>query len=185
MTNKIIINEVDGLSCSNCPEKERCNKQQQKKNVQINNLIDHIKEILNSNHISCYGVYLDHLKAMIPSVTRCDNVLEKQLQRKCKAIEALKKAVLLKENNRYAQACLFEAKKQECEELKEENYDLNMSLYQYVNTQKQNERYREALDKIKIIARYLYTTEDELTIEDEMAGLKKILCTIDKVLSFE
>ena len=69
--NPIII---DGLSCDNCPEFKRCQEQQTKKEYAINQVLQDIP--------SEYANIIDRLKQIIPSITRCDCVLEKQLKRK-------------------------------------------------------------------------------------------------------
>ena len=76
--NPIII---DGLSCDNCPEAPRCQEQQIKKEYAINQVLQDIP--------SEYTNIIHRLKQIIPSITRCDYVLEKQLKRKeqeCKAL---------------------------------------------------------------------------------------------------
>ena len=80
MTDEQII---DGLSCDNCPEAQRCQEQQTKKEYAINQVLQDIP--------SEYANVIDRLKQIIPSITRCDYVLEKQLKRK------------EKENQRYEQ----------------------------------------------------------------------------------
>lgn len=75
MTDKQII--VDGLSCDNCPESKRCQEQQTKKEYAINKVLQDMP--------SEYANVIDRLKQIIPSITRCDYVLEKQL--KCKEQE--------------------------------------------------------------------------------------------------
>lgn len=83
MTDKQII--IDGLSCDNCPESKRCQEQQAKKEYAINQVLQNIP--------SEYTNVIDRLKQIIPSITRCDYVLEKQLKRKEKACEELKEKV--------------------------------------------------------------------------------------------
>lgn len=53
-----------------------------------------------------------------PNCADNPNCHYKQLARKTKVIDALKKAVILKENNRYVQTCLLARKTEECERLK-------------------------------------------------------------------
>lgn len=58
--------------------------------------------------------------------------------------------------------------KAENEELKEDNYNLNMSLYQYFQTDKQNQVYKQALD---IIEQYCIDTlelQDVHTIKQDI-----------------
>lgn len=81
MTEKII----DGLSCDNCPDAQRCQEQQTKKEYAINQVLQDIP--------SEYANVIDRLKQIIPSITRCDYVLEKQLKRKEQECEELKKQV--------------------------------------------------------------------------------------------
>ena len=71
MTDKQII--IDGLSCNNCPDAQRCQEQQTKKEYAINQVLQDIP--------SEYANVIDRLKQIIPSITRCDYVLEKQLKR--------------------------------------------------------------------------------------------------------
>ena len=82
MAENIII---DGLSCDNCPEFKRCQEQQTKKEYAINQVLQDIP--------SEYANIIDRLKQIIPSITRCDYVLEKQLSRKEQECEKLKKQV--------------------------------------------------------------------------------------------
>ena len=81
MTDKQII--VDDLSCDNCPEAQRCQEQRAKKEYAINQALQDIP--------SEYANVIDRLKQIIPSITRCDYVLEKQLKRKEQECEKLKK----------------------------------------------------------------------------------------------
>lgn len=84
MAENIII---DGLSCDNCPEFKRCQEQQTKKEYAINQVLQDIP--------SEYANIIDRLKQIIPSITRCDYVLEKQLSRKEQECEKLKTQILL------------------------------------------------------------------------------------------
>ena len=86
MTNNEVI--IDGLSCYNCPEKERCEIQKRQKNEVIDLIIDRIHKI--TNYDSCITPHIKKLKSVIPTVTRCDVVLEKQLQRKTQECEKMK-----------------------------------------------------------------------------------------------
>ncbi len=65
---------IGGLSCDNCPEAQRCQEQQTKKEYAINQVLQEIP--------SEYANIIDRLKQIIPSITRCDYVLEKQLKAK-------------------------------------------------------------------------------------------------------
>ena len=82
MAENIII---DGLSCDNCPEFKRCQEQQNKKEYAINQVLQDIP--------SEYANIIDRLKQIIPSITRCDYVLEKQLKRKEKTEARLVKQI--------------------------------------------------------------------------------------------
>ena len=73
---------IDGLSCDNCPEFKRCQEQRTKKEYAINQVLQGIP--------SEYANIIDRLKQIIPSITRCDYVLEKQLKRKEQECERLK-----------------------------------------------------------------------------------------------
>lgn len=64
---------IDGLSCDNCPDAQRCKEQQAKKEYAINQVLQDIP--------SEYANVIGRLKQIIPSITRCDYVLEKQLKR--------------------------------------------------------------------------------------------------------
>lgn len=64
----------------------------------------------------CSSLY-DYRPYKPPKESGYTQILEKLLARKEKTIEALKKAVILKENNRYIQACFAEQKTKECEKL--------------------------------------------------------------------
>lgn len=65
-------------------------------------------------------------------------------------------------------------KEQECEELKENNYNLNMSMYQYRSTQKENDRYKQALDEIEEITGGTYY-ETEQTVKFKMQDIQDII----------
>ena len=80
MTDKQII--IDGLACVNCPEAKRCQEQQAKKEYAINQVLQDIP--------AEYANVIARLKQIIPSVTRCDYVLEKQLKAKEQECEKLK-----------------------------------------------------------------------------------------------
>lgn len=83
MENKQII--IDGLSCDNCPESKRCQEQQTKKEYAINQVLQEIP--------SEYANIINRLKQIIPSITRCDYVLEKQLKRKEQECEELRRSI--------------------------------------------------------------------------------------------
>ena len=87
MTDKQII--FDGLACVNCPEAKRCQEQQAKKEYAINQVLQDIP--------TEYANVIARLKQIIPSVTRCDYVLEKQLKRKEQECEELKYELILKD----------------------------------------------------------------------------------------
>ena len=81
MTDKQVI--IDDLSCDNCPEAQRCQEQRAKKEYAINQALQDIP--------SEYANVINRLRQIIPSITRCDYVLEKQLKRKEQECEKLKK----------------------------------------------------------------------------------------------
>ena len=81
MTDKQVI--IDDLSCDNCPEAQRCQEQRAKKEYAINQVLQDIP--------SEYANVINRLRQIIPSITRCDYVLEKQLKRKEQECEKLKK----------------------------------------------------------------------------------------------
>ena len=85
--NPIII---DGLSCDNCPEAPRCQEQQIKKEYAINQVLQDIP--------SEYTNIIHRLKQIIPSITRCDYVLEKQLKRKEQENERYEQALIIIED---------------------------------------------------------------------------------------
>lgn len=80
MTDKQII--IDGLFCDNCPEAQRCQEQRAKKEYAINQVLLDIP--------SEYANVINRLRQIIPSITRCDYVLEKQLKRKDQECKRLK-----------------------------------------------------------------------------------------------
>ena len=81
---------IDGLSCDNCPEFKRCQEQKTKKEYAINQVLQDIP--------SEYANIIDRLKQIIPSITRCDYVLEKQLKRKEQENERYGQALIVIEN---------------------------------------------------------------------------------------
>ena len=83
MTGKQII--IDGLACVNCPEAKRCQEQQAKKEYAINQVLQDIP--------AEYANVIARLKQIIPSVTRCDYVLEKQLKSKEQEAEKFKNCI--------------------------------------------------------------------------------------------
>ena len=85
--NPIII---DGLSCDNCPDIQRCKEQQAKKEYAINQVLQDIP--------SEYDNVISRLKQIIPSITRCDYVLEKQLARKEKENQKYEQALIVIED---------------------------------------------------------------------------------------
>lgn len=92
MSDKVIIEE---LCCRECPEKEvkRCLEQKVKYQNSINYILSFIENDDNKEHIA-------ELKKRITYPTRCDVVLEKQLQRMKKEYE-----FLYNEYNRYSSIC--------------------------------------------------------------------------------
>ena len=80
MTDKQVI--IDDLSCDNCPEAQRCQEQRAKKEYAINQVLQDAP--------SEYANVIDRLKQIIPSITRCDYVLEKQLKHKEQECKRLK-----------------------------------------------------------------------------------------------
>lgn len=84
MENKQII--IEDLSCDNCPDVQRCQEQKNKKEYAINQVLQDIP--------SEYANIIDRLKQIIPSITRCDYVLEKQLKRKEQECEELRRGII-------------------------------------------------------------------------------------------
>lgn len=85
MADKEII--IDGLGCNNCPEIGRCREQQERKDAIISTLLYSLLDTDNERIIS-------NLKELIPKITRCDVVLEKQLKRAEQEIDTLKTQLL-------------------------------------------------------------------------------------------
>ena len=113
MTGKQII--IDGLACVNCPEAKRCQEQQAKKEYAINQVLQDIP--------AEYANVIARLKQIIPSVTRCDYVLEKQL--KAKEQECKKLRFPMKDNN---YAILTKEEFENFNQLKKENEQLKQTL---------------------------------------------------------
>lgn len=82
MTDKQVI--IDGLFCDNCPEAQRCQEQRAKKEYAINQVLQDVP--------SEYANVINRLRQIIPSITRCDYVLEKQLKHKEQECKELKEA---------------------------------------------------------------------------------------------
>lgn len=116
------------------------------------------KEFVKCNPVNCKLYTIDELSTILD--------LQEQLNHKEQECEELKTQTSNFMNGEYcANGCkkmhkqfkkvhnnLVEENKklkQECEELKENNYNLNMSMYQYRSTQKENDRYKQALDEIE------------------------------------
>lgn len=99
------------LACCNCPEKDRCLEQKEKKESLINALFSYIE---NENN----KITIGKIKNQIPTLTRCDVVLAKQLQH-------------LKAEN---------------EELKEKvnSYNCSRNCYKY----RKSEQYKQALEEV-------------------------------------
>lgn len=108
MSDKVIIEE---LYCRECPEKEvkRCLEQKVKYQNSINYILSFIENDDNKEHIS-------ELKKRIAYPTRCDVVLEKQLQRLKKENEELKenkqRLVRMYERFKYTKKANYQYKKQ-------------------------------------------------------------------------
>lgn len=116
MTDKQII--INGLSCDNCPEAQRCQEQQTKKEYAINQVLQDIP--------SEYANVINRLKQIIPSITRCDYVLEKQLKRKEQECEKLKKELFSFMNGDYCKnGCSL---KQQLDQLKAEKEEFKKIL---------------------------------------------------------
>lgn len=104
--NRMAKKIIDGLSCDNCPEFKRCQEQQTKKEYAINQVLQDIP--------SEYANIIDRLKQIIPSITRCDYVLEKQLKRKEQKLEQIRELL-----TNITEAGLCEAKECGCDDNKE------------------------------------------------------------------
>ena len=138
MTDKQII--IDGLSCDNCAEFKRCQEQQTKKEYAINQVLQDIP--------SKYANIINRLKQIIPSITRCDYVLEKQLKRKEQECEVLQ----MSDNE--AKEIIAELKA-ECDELKKQVKELHQGWIdcdKERNLQEANSEFRQ-----RVINRYKQT----------------------------
>ena len=130
MTDKQMI--IDGLSCDNCPELKRCQEQQTKKEYAINQVLQDIP--------SEYANMIDRLKQIIPSITRCDYVLEKQLKRQEQECEDLKKIINGAKNSNldFKSFLVGEAVQnkyeQQLDQLKAENESLKEGLKMFSST---------------------------------------------------
>ena len=146
MTDKQII--VNDLSCDNCPEAQRCQEQRAKKEYAINQVLQDIP--------SEYANVITRLRQIIPSITRCDYVLEKQLKRK----------------------------EQECEELKEQ-FKLAEPLYQSCNIKDRKiKKYEQTLAEIKEIAEGMYDLWINKTKYTDIDNLVKHLleCELSRII---
>ena len=159
MTDKIIRTGCNNLGCNNCSDIGRCKEQQYIKDSSIKNIIQAIKEKASSYHCDL-SKELKDLFERIPKITRCDVVLEKQLQHKteeCEELkeewtEDLKRLELVRELNNIAQFEL-QAERKKVKRLEEENkhykqlakHHGDMSVI-YTN---KSAKYRHALDEIK------------------------------------
>ena len=84
---------IDGLFCDNCPEAQRCQEQQTKKEYAINQVLQDVP--------SEYANVIDRLKQIIPSITRCDYVLEKQLKQLKQTLAEIKEIAYELTNEEY------------------------------------------------------------------------------------
>ena len=134
MTEKII----DGLSCNNCTDAQRCQEQQTKKEYAINQVLQDIP--------SEYANVIDRLKQIIPSITRCDYVLEKQLKRKEKEIKEIKKYLGISDKTIIQH---LEELQERRDELSEENEKLKEELDKYLNQEEEIEKTKEQLAKLQ------------------------------------
>lgn len=116
MTEKII----DGLSCDNCPESKRCQEQQTKKEYAINQVLQDIP--------SEYANVIDRLKQIIPSITRCDYVLEKQLKAKEQECEELKEDRERWKSNFNGKVSAIEELLQQLDQFKVKNIKISKTL---------------------------------------------------------
>ena len=137
MSKQIII---DGLSCDNCPEFKRCQEQQTKKEYAINQFLQDIP--------SEYANIIDRLKQIIPSITRCDYVLEKQLKRKEQ--ECNKLYIQLKADEEY-----HKEEENTLRKIIKNKEERNIELY------KENNNLKQTLTEIKKIAEILSLMTDE------------------------
>lgn len=87
MVEEIIIDGVDGLGCNNCPEIGRCREQQKRKDSIINALLYALLDNNDERIIS-------NLKGLIPKITRCDVVIERQLKRAEQKLERIKERLI-------------------------------------------------------------------------------------------
>lgn len=83
---------IDELECNNCPDKKRCYKQRERKDNIINSMLDDIKDTAIAYNCDLNNK-IKILKQHLPIITRCDVVLEKQLDRKTKECDELKKII--------------------------------------------------------------------------------------------
>lgn len=163
MTDKQII-IIDGLACVNCPEAKRCQEQQAKKEYAINQVLQDIP--------SEYANVIARLKQIIPSVTRCDYVFEKLLQRKEQENKDLREDIkdianLLdldtdEEYNFGNIEIAIKDLKQECERLKHDNgYEVGALERTIDNLKAENKHLNELLNQaLKDYDRTLQTLAD-------------------------
>ena len=130
MTDKEKI--IDGLSCDNCPDAQRCQEQQTKKEYAINQVLQDIP--------SEYANVIDRLKQIIPSITRCDYVLEKQLKRKEQEREELKEDRERWRSNFNGKVSAIEKLLQQLDQLKVENDKYKQTLTEIKEIAKENIR---------------------------------------------
>ena len=206
MTGKqIIIDGVDGLSCTNCSEAKRCQEQQVKKEYAINQVLQDIP--------SEYANVIARLKQIIPSITRCDYVLEKQLKRKEKSEEKLVKQIqticdfinnrpeTFKGVNGSVDKIITDyakRKEQECEKLKEDlieakahgDYLNNLALSETLNLvseqldqlKAENEKYALFIEKLCDYAGLECDSEEQAmrTLSDLASQMNKARWIIDR-----
>ena len=142
--NPIII---DGLSCDNCPEFKRCQEQQTKKEYAINQVLQDIP--------SEYANIIDRLKQIIPSITRCDYVLEKQLKRKEQECDKL--YIQLKADEEY-----HKEEENTLRKIIKNKEERNIELY------KENNKLKQTLTEIKEIAENVQSFVGRINIEDDV-----------------
>ena len=147
MTDKQII--IDGLACVNCPEAKRCQEQQAKKEYVINQVLQDIP--------TEYANVIARLKQIIPSVTRCDYVLEKQLKRKEQECEELKKQ--LEEESKLGHKAV--------QEEADTFFDLLKAQKELDQLKKENNTLFKAIEEVNKINKRLETENEELKKELE------------------
>lgn len=154
-------NKIMRMGCNNCSDIDRCKEQQCKKDCSIKDVIQAIKEKAGAYHCDL-SKELKDLFERIPKITRCDVVLEKQLQAEREKVKTFENML----NYPEVKVALIDVKTGERE------------VWRKLGNKAQ--RYKQAIEEIKEAAEKETTTRMLFADKKSFSDFNKILDIIRK-----